>query len=603
MSLKSSLERLPRKRVRSTSFDHNSDAAARRRFPRQDHGYPDSTLQGVIEKHSVVDNSEIFHSKDVQLFASSQAPASATLKETHFAHQPLRLDTPSIRLISVEVPKADGTISCTIRHVSLEPPPASNDVHCLPPAGTFTCLSYVWGSCESMREILVNEKRFRVRLNLWGFLSAVSSMRAQEEYRHSQTSKQKEVSSNQGHMSWGPWYQSLWIDALCINQENSSERNHQVQQMGRIYSSATRVLAWLGDSPSLVSLVKVFENNKLPYRSSGRPYLPGSDFPGMKELHQNPYWERAWVVQEILLAQELWFHAQDSMISVFELRRAVSAMNHEELDTQALVELVNRVKSYRPIGSYLPTRLIENIEVFRQKKCSDARDRVFSLLTVSGDGAELIVDYESSLLELARSVLRLSGADICICSAFIVVEALGLAQNLPDLDVASPFIASTESATLDSMTPCVQCWGNAGYVPPGLLPPDIADISYVCLHCNHSKPREPLGSHLHCHVGHLCIMQCESSAWTDNNLLLYWIPMGGGTWRKLESFKYVTSSREGEFQSLTLSIGIICELMSLVNVEEENSGGEKSRFLDGAYSSAWMTTWTVAEQRGMKSRY
>tara|TARA_R110002060_G_scaffold37273_5_gene48340 strand:+ start:236 stop:670 length:435 start_codon:yes stop_codon:yes gene_type:complete len=43
----------------------------------------------------------------------------------------------------------------------------------------------------------------------------------------------------------------LWIDAICINQNDESERNHQVTQMGQIFSRASRVLAWLGlDDPN-----------------------------------------------------------------------------------------------------------------------------------------------------------------------------------------------------------------------------------------------------------------------------------------------------------------------------------------------------------------
>ncbi|KAI9643491.1 hypothetical protein NHQ30_008110 [Ciborinia camelliae] len=38
----------------------------------------------------------------------------------------------------------------------------------------------------------------------------------------------------------------LWIDALCINQGDTSERNHQVGQTGNIYRQAQQVLIWLG---------------------------------------------------------------------------------------------------------------------------------------------------------------------------------------------------------------------------------------------------------------------------------------------------------------------------------------------------------------------
>jgi hypothetical protein len=38
----------------------------------------------------------------------------------------------------------------------------------------------------------------------------------------------------------------LWIDAVCIDQTNIQEKEHQVQRMGHIYSRADRVLIWLG---------------------------------------------------------------------------------------------------------------------------------------------------------------------------------------------------------------------------------------------------------------------------------------------------------------------------------------------------------------------
>jgi hypothetical protein len=40
----------------------------------------------------------------------------------------------------------------------------------------------------------------------------------------------------------------LWIDALCISQDDVNERNHQVSQMAGIYSQAKRVVAWVRQS-------------------------------------------------------------------------------------------------------------------------------------------------------------------------------------------------------------------------------------------------------------------------------------------------------------------------------------------------------------------
>ncbi|OAL43075.1 heterokaryon incompatibility, partial [Pyrenochaeta sp. DS3sAY3a] len=85
---------------------------------------------------------------------------------------------------------------------------------------SYSCLSYMWGDPEEQHAILINGKTFKVRRNLWDFLRVA----------------QTKLFNN-----------FLWIDALCIDQQNTQERNHQVQQMGNIYSRAKTVLLWLGD--------------------------------------------------------------------------------------------------------------------------------------------------------------------------------------------------------------------------------------------------------------------------------------------------------------------------------------------------------------------
>lgn len=40
----------------------------------------------------------------------------------------------------------------------------------------------------------------------------------------------------------------LWIDALCINQDNNSEKEEQIGLMARIYGSASSTIVWLGET-------------------------------------------------------------------------------------------------------------------------------------------------------------------------------------------------------------------------------------------------------------------------------------------------------------------------------------------------------------------
>jgi hypothetical protein len=95
--------------------------------------------------------------------------------------------------------------------------------------GAYSALSYEWGPEEPpFYWIRLNGHYLRVRKNLWRFLWVA----------HSALGSGREIEG------------FLWVDAICINQDNMSERGHQVKLMGDIYSYARTVLAWLGSSPS-----------------------------------------------------------------------------------------------------------------------------------------------------------------------------------------------------------------------------------------------------------------------------------------------------------------------------------------------------------------
>ena len=42
----------------------------------------------------------------------------------------------------------------------------------------------------------------------------------------------------------------LWVDMLCIDQSDVTERNHQVALMRNIYENSREVVIWLGDRPT-----------------------------------------------------------------------------------------------------------------------------------------------------------------------------------------------------------------------------------------------------------------------------------------------------------------------------------------------------------------
>ncbi|KAF9773650.1 hypothetical protein IL306_008515 [Fusarium sp. DS 682] len=121
----------------------------------------------------------------------------------------------------------------------------------------------------------------------------------------------------------------IWLDSVCINQEDVHERSQQVALMGNIYSRSIRTLIWLGemDSPTshlawqlIADTYAVFQKQNptakalsdIPIRTydhlshvaSGLPPLHDSQWAYLKQLMELRWFSRMWVVQEVVLSPE-----------------------------------------------------------------------------------------------------------------------------------------------------------------------------------------------------------------------------------------------------------------------------------------------------------
>ncbi|KAF5671817.1 heterokaryon incompatibility (het-6OR allele) [Fusarium circinatum] len=124
-----------------------------------------------------------------------------------------------------------------------------------------------------------------------------------------------------------PTYRSInlpiWADALCINQADLDERAAQVKLMGRLYKSASIVLAWVGQYDRLAELaiqamgrILDFDATRLHAQDSSyqeQEEVTMSSVPGMTVVHwfalfslfQRLWFRRAWVVQEAVFARDI----------------------------------------------------------------------------------------------------------------------------------------------------------------------------------------------------------------------------------------------------------------------------------------------------------
>lgn len=213
-------------------------------------------------------------------------------------------------------------------------------------APRYSAISYVWGSDEPKCQIFLHDKMFLIRENLLACLSSMIN-------RKNLNSELYDADTGSIHFE-----DHLWIDAICIDQSQTTERNEQVRSMDEIYTRATSVLAWLGTT---------FEPNVGPLRTDAK-----GDFwsQNIHYLANRPYWSRMWIVQEFTLAKTVFIGCGRHWIS----------------EADFFVRIPHRIDPYAAfafrgvIGSAFKLSLKDLLARYGYRHCTDPRDRIYALL-------------------------------------------------------------------------------------------------------------------------------------------------------------------------------------------------------------------------------
>jgi hypothetical protein len=127
-------------------------------------------------------------------------------------------------------------------------------------APPFYALSYVCGSDACSEEITINGRAVLVRPNLFAALQEIWS-----NFRNEHLAQL-----------------AIWIDAICIKQDNEEEKSRQIRSMHGVFSGAEEVLVWLGTVDDNIRMVlRVFAWISL-YRDIG------TDFEVFWQHHSEP---------------------------------------------------------------------------------------------------------------------------------------------------------------------------------------------------------------------------------------------------------------------------------------------------------------------------
>lgn len=107
----------------------------------------------------------------------------------------------------------------------------------------------------------------------------------------------------------------VWIDALCIDQSNPTERTMQVSMMHRVFNQALRVVVWLGpEDPTTQQAVKDIHflcrgadwSSQRQQKSLQKLEKLGHRRAfGLRRLFQRSWFERVWIIQELVMAQHV----------------------------------------------------------------------------------------------------------------------------------------------------------------------------------------------------------------------------------------------------------------------------------------------------------
>ena len=273
-------------------------------------------------------------------------------------------------------------------------------------APPYEALSYVWGQDSATQSIWCDGGHVHIKANLE---SALRSLRLPHQARR------------------------LWVDAMCINQDDTDERTRQVQYMRLMYRHAARTIVWLGvRSPGIEEVFNLTQmiaeiktataknqsghsqpTNKSPERqatSSGfivEPELVTQLFDAnpevverMTEFFDKDYFMRMWCVQEVVVSpwciakcEELETSFMDILSTIIHINmRRKIAFSGKPIEAWNMIYMLKQ-----PGRSNLPNSSGHEIEGSlgslltlltgtRDFKATDPRDKVFGLLGISDEG-------------------------------------------------------------------------------------------------------------------------------------------------------------------------------------------------------------------------
>jgi hypothetical protein len=265
----------------------------------------------------------------------------------------------------------------------------------LPP---FEALSYTWGNTVIPKIIACNGLSFKIHLNAW---HALVDLRYEDKPR------------------------VLWVDAICINQQDNEDKNHYVPMMRVIYERASRVCVWMQpvhvDMANVLNIVSkvsaIGEKDELEPEKSllavtaadltaqGLPSVNDPVWKSIDLLLWSSWFNRIWIIQEITLARDAILVSGSASCPWEHLKRAAHYIADHGLT--ALLDVdpsqVLRLESMKKIFDD-GTPVLDLAQIARSSKATNHQDKIYGLLGLASDGAEFTPDYSARAVVVYRDI-------------------------------------------------------------------------------------------------------------------------------------------------------------------------------------------------------
>ncbi|TGO54625.1 hypothetical protein BCON_0104g00220 [Botryotinia convoluta] len=302
-----------------------------------------------------------------------------------FSYKPLDPLVDGIRLLHLLPGNSTQQPRCSLKHVNFGERPKYNAV------------SYTWGNEADQQPIVIDDRYFLVTENLYKALICLQQQSATEYV--------------------------LWIDAICINQDDVAERNRQLTIMPYIYERAKLVVIWLKNDERISPPIWPDPEKISPFEISGHTQQykdQRSLFNYLMIVCSNEYWKRLWIIQEIGKARKLIIFFGQELIDWQRFVETITLdwpypawIMQETMEENALSQTVPWNLYYQLRNKYDGGHKLQNLMAnHRQALCKEPRDKVYGLVGLAMDCyAGFPMDYRKTLYEVWKDTVLFRNSD------------------------------------------------------------------------------------------------------------------------------------------------------------------------------------------------